>query len=200
MEGEALSESYNTLKKYTDFPTALRPPVRWLLQNVLGEKRRAAMFGLVPNGGSSVRDYWGAIADMKDMEKAYHKYFRDAGLDAVLMPTLPMTAPQHGAAPELIPMLTYTFLANLLHWPAGVVPVTVVRPDEQVYDISALPVFQQDGLAKLVQKCTEGSAGCPVGVQVMTPMWQDENCLHIMGDIEREIKFTAKPGVCADTI
>jgi fatty acid amide hydrolase len=200
MEGEPLSDSYNTLKKYTDFPTALRPPVRWLLQNVLGEKRRAAIFGLVPNGGSNVRSYWEAVAEMKDFDRAYQQYFRDEQLDAVLMPTLPITAPPHGQAPELIPMLTYTFLANLLHWPAGVVPVTLVRDDEQHYDISSLPEYQRDGLAKLVQKATKGSAGSPVGVQVMTPMWHDENCLHIMADIERGVKFTARPTICADTI
>lgn len=200
MEGEALSDSYNTLKKYTDFPTVLRPPLRWLLQNTLGEKRRAAMFGLVPNGGSNVREYWGSVADMKDMQAAYQQYFRNAGLDAILMPTLPMTAPPHGMAPDLIPMLTYTFLANMLHWPAGSVPVTCVHEDEQYYDIASLPVFQQDGLAKMLQKATEGSAGSPVGVQIMTPMWQDENCLHIMADVEKQLPFTARPAVCANTV
>ena len=31
--------------------------------------------------------------------------------------------------------------------------------------------------------------GLPVGVQVMTPMWQDEKCLYIMSEIEREVQF-----------
>ena len=52
---------------------------------------------------------------------------------------------------------------NAVHFPAGIVPVTTVREDEQVY---TCPAAQKDIFAKkAVQQCHD-SAGLPVGVQV----------------------------------
>lgn len=56
----------------------------------------------------------------------------EAGLDAVIYPTTALPAFPHGKSRMLTPTLTYTFLANLLHWPAGVVPVTRVLEHEEV--------------------------------------------------------------------
>lgn len=50
----------------------------------------------------------------------------------VIFPPVALPALPHGAAKNLTPAFTYAFVANLLHWPAGVVPVTLVRPDEEV--------------------------------------------------------------------
>jgi len=38
----------------------------------------------------------------------------------------------------------------------------------------------------------KGSEGMPVGVQVITPAYEDELCLHIMGAIEKSLKFNSK--------
>ena len=38
-------------------------------------------------------------------------------------------------------------------------------------------------------KAMEGSAGMPVGVQVVTRAWQDEQCLKIMKDLEEVVQF-----------
>jgi Asp-tRNA(Asn)/Glu-tRNA(Gln) amidotransferase A subunit family amidase len=96
-------------------------------------------------------------------------------------------------AADLIPALSYTFLANLLHWPAGTVPVTTVQSSEEVYPVDKLPRTQRDSLARLVAKSIVGSQGLPVGVQVMTPMWKDEKCIEIMREIERGVNFQEKP-------
>lgn len=37
-----------------------------------------------------------------------------------------------------------------------------------------------------------GASGMPVGVQVMTHMWQDELCTFIMGEIEKDIRFSER--------
>jgi hypothetical protein len=47
---------------------------------------------------------------------------------------------------DLTASLSNMFLYNLLHWPSGVVPVTMVREGETVY---TCPVEQQDKLAKI---------------------------------------------------
>jgi Asp-tRNA(Asn)/Glu-tRNA(Gln) amidotransferase A subunit family amidase len=39
----------------------------------------------------------------------------------------------------------------------------------------------------------DNSAGLPVGVQVMTPMWRDELCLYVMSEIEKSVNYSSKP-------
>jgi fatty acid amide hydrolase len=69
----------------------------------------------------------------------------------------------HGVIADLLPALTYTFLPNILHWPAGVVPVTTVDKSEATYEP---PAGQRDSFAELVKQSMVGSAELPVGVQV----------------------------------
>lgn len=75
----------------------------------------------------------------------------------------------------------------MLHWPAGTLPVTEVKQGEDTYEMSSLPQRQRDSVAKLTEKTMRGSVGLPVGVQVMTPMWRDEECLYVMGLIEQAV-------------
>ena len=58
----------------------------------------------------------------------------------------------------------FHFVANLLAWPAGTVPVTTTRSDEEDY---MPPLREQDSMYRLAKKACEGSAGLPVGVQIM---------------------------------
>lgn len=76
---------------------------------------------------------------------------------------------------------------------SGVVPVTTVAPDEALYDVALLPPSQRDSVARLTSEAMRGSEGLPVGVQVMTPMWRDELCLHIMEEVEKGVNFRARP-------
>ena len=93
----------------------------------------------------------------------------------------------------LIASMSYTFLANILMWPSGTVPVTTVRDDEQTYDIEDLPADQRDQISKLADTVMKGSAGLPMGVSVLTPALTDERCLHVMKIIESSVGFDTKP-------
>lgn len=42
---------------------------------------------------------------------------------------------RHGDGPKLESCCTYAFIANLLHFPAGCVPITTVRPEETTYPL-----------------------------------------------------------------
>ena len=84
------------------------------------------------NTGLSVRQYYELVGDTFDLRSKWEEAVADAGLDAVIFPPAALPALPHDASKDLTPAFTYMFLANLLHWPAGVVPVTVVRLDEEV--------------------------------------------------------------------
>jgi fatty acid amide hydrolase len=128
-----------------------------------------------------------------EMRSIWSDAFREAGIDAILHPALPLPAMPHGLSGNLTSAFSYMFLANMLLWPAGVVPVTLVQPDEQQYPMQDLPPNQQDYLAALAEKVMQDSAGLPMSVAVMTPAFQDEKCLRVMKEVERAVGFSAEP-------
>ena len=140
-----------------------------------------------------MREYWEVAADLAEIEKKMSAAFAAEGIDALLLPPVACVAPPHRAIRDLIFTLSYTFLANLLHWPAGVVPVTTVREDEQHYDLERIPEEQRDSIARALHEAMKGSEGLPVGVQVMTAKWKDELCLYVMSEIEKEVGFDVRP-------
>lgn len=87
---------------------------------------------VIKNKGISVRQYYELVGDTFMIRSKWEKAVTDAGLDAVILPAVALPALPHGTSRELTLAFSYTFLANLLHWPAGVVPATIVRPDEEV--------------------------------------------------------------------
>lgn len=68
----------------------------------------------------------------------------------VIFPPVALPALPHGAAKDLTPAFTYMMLANLLHWPAGVVPVTLIRSDEEVRRQSGEKLFADRVLCRFL--------------------------------------------------
>jgi fatty acid amide hydrolase len=101
-------------------------------------------------------------------------------IDVVLCPAYGLPALTHGSAGELFDALTYTCVANLLGLPAGVVPVTSVRPDEE----SDRP-DSRDPADQLARSIERGSAGLPVAVQVIGRPWREDLVLATMARIEK---------------
>ena len=194
LEGEELHETYKSLHMYTNLPNFLRPILAYFMK-LFGESRKADMMLSQKDGGISVRDYYEKIVDKALIEKRFKDTFINENYDAVIFPGLGIPSPKHGDIGNLLPALSYSFLANLLHWPAGVVPVTTVDAGEDDYDISpeCLDVHQRDSIAALTKRTMQGSQGLPVGVQVMTRKWQDELCLYVMSEIENAIPFSHRP-------
>lgn len=188
LEGEDLYESYKKTRQYTDLPTWLKKPSQYVLK-LMGEYRKAHAVGTMTSGGMNVRDYWECIADMNEYMQGVTQEWKDLRLDGIIMPTTGLVATPHGMASDLIFHLSYTFYANILHVPAGTVPVTTVRKGEDNYDLANIPENQRDSVARLAHSAMMGSAGMPVGVQVVTGMWKDELCTYIMRCIEKGVNF-----------
>ena len=72
-------------------------------------------------------------------------------------------------------MLQYNFLWNVLHYPAGFVPVTRVKTDEQYFSDQ-----YNDNWTGLLKETAKGSEGMPIGVQVISHSFEDEKCLGVM--------------------
>jgi fatty acid amide hydrolase len=67
-------------------------------------------------------------------------------------------------------------LFNLLDFPAGVVPMCVIRPDEQTMPEGKV----NDIFTKRANAALQNSAGLPVGVQIAALPFQDELVLRLM--------------------
>ena len=101
-------------------------------------------------------------------------------LDAILSPVNALAAFRHGASKELGLAGPYTLVYNALGFPAGVVPVTRVRPGED----SGRAASRDLGMKRA--RATEiGSVGLPVGVQVGARPWREDIALSCMAAIER---------------
>ena len=194
LEGEDISPTYKKLKVYTGIPNWLRGPLGYVLRT-FGEIRKADLMCRLMEGGMNVRTYWERCADLHDIATKWTAHMEKEELDGIIMPTVALPAPKHGMIGELMTAISYCTIVNVLHWPAGSVPITTVREDEAHYDPdrTGLPKDQRDSFAKLAHQTMEGSTGMPVGVQVVTPKWQDERCLFLMREIEEVVQFKERP-------
>lgn len=192
LEGERLHEMYNQLKAIADLPNMLRPVIRMIL-GMAGEMRKRYLFSTTRSGGVSARDFWAAVADVEAFRKDYVRFMQDGGYDILLLAGPALPALLHGKSSELHQTCCYTFLLNLLGWPAGICPITCVQDSEQCYPSESLPPCQRDKLAKLADQSMRSSAGLPVGVQLAALPFQDELVLYAMRELEKAIPFKPPP-------
>ena len=190
LEGEEAWDEYNTLIMATKLPDI----VRFILVHFLLDKRRGHLVKQTRRQGLSAREFGELLADLFLLRREWEMAFEKSGIDAVIFPGMPVPAFKHSTVGKLTSTCSYMFLANLLMWPSGVVPVTKVSNVEaKYYKPEELPVDQRDVIAKMVSENMEGCAGMPMSVSVMTPMYRDEQCLRVMKEIERVTDFTGQP-------
>jgi len=123
-----------------------------------------------------MRRYWQVAEAVLDYRARFMEALDRDGIDVSLSPACSLPAFTHGASRDLITAGGYAILYNVLGYPAGVVPFTRVRADEAV------------GRAPSRDMVEQGSAGLPVGVQVVARPWREYVALAVMGAIEREAR------------
>jgi len=145
---------------------------------IAGQRR---LSHLIRTTGVRAQEELRALIDRRD---AYIKRFdaamTRAGVDALLCPPNSLPALKHGASADLGPAsVSYTALYSLLGWPAGVVPVTRVRPGEMDRRPRAL-----DMMDRAARRTDQDSAGLPVGVQVAARPHREDLILAVMAAVE----------------
>jgi fatty acid amide hydrolase len=102
------------------------------------------------------------------------------GCDAVVCPVSAVPALRQGSAARLVLAAVPCLLANLFDLPAGAVPVTTVRTEEE-----RCRPWSLDPVLRAAAATDRDSAGLPVGVQVVGCPGRDEaTVLHVMRLIE----------------
>ena len=164
----------------------LRAPV--LLKSVL-----ASVVGLLwPRMYTMVGNlYRRSVAKLWQLQKQKNEYRAEVcaawealHLDGVISPVHAMGPAPVGMCARLTATCSYTFLYNLLDFPAGVVPVTKVTDEDE----AALAGYPRDDMwTRQVASLAKGMVGMPVAVQCITLPWQEELCLNLMQEVENGI-------------
>jgi fatty acid amide hydrolase len=177
---DSVSQQLKASTALIKVPSALRKHLGGLL-GVLGEKRLAMLMDVL--GEKTVTDFWRLVQRRTDLRLAEFDAWQRADLDALICPPHVVPAIGHRQSGDFTLSLGPMFRWTLLNFPAGVVPITRVRSDEtNSYDGG------EDRIAKKVRSIMEGSAGLPVGVQVVAKPFHEHTLLAVMSAIESRVK------------
>lgn len=175
LDGEETIQPLKLMERLAALPDVARRAaagvMRWR-----GESRVARLLDSL--GEKTVTDLWSLTWRRLGMQREERVAWDRAGIHALICPPFATPAPQHESTGDFSAGATYTLRYNLLNLPAGIVPVTRVRPDEQT---RAGPRDRIDHRAASIDA---GSAGLPASVQVVARAWREDVMLAVMQAIE----------------
>ncbi len=132
-------------------------------------------------GEKPVQALWTLTTERTALRRAELDAWNTQNLDLVLCPPHALPAMQLGTSGDLSLTLNYPFRYVMLNFPAGVLPITRVGEDEQNWRKPS------DMVEKRCAEVEAGSAGLPVGVQVVARPWQEDRVLAAMIAIEARV-------------
>ena len=167
--------------------TRMPPVLRLLLVQLLKRRGSGRLSRMVEAASlQSAAGYLDLAGDRLSYEQRMRAALDTDGFDAILLPASPLPAVRHGDTAGLADFWGSCLLFNVLGWPAGVVPVTRVRPGEESDRPDNRERTEQQ--ARLVEA---GSAGLPIGVQIAAPPWREDRILALMRVIEGQARTQA---------
>lgn len=123
--------------------------------------------------------YWRLLAERARYRTRFLEALDAKRFDAIICPPDALPALLHGSSFYLSDCLGYTHLYNLLGLPAGVVAATRVGEGEESDRAPG-----RDLVERAARKVEAGSAGLPVGVQVVARHWREDIVLAVMRALE----------------
>ncbi|XP_030429207.1 vitamin D3 hydroxylase-associated protein-like [Gopherus evgoodei] len=133
-------------------------------------------------GVGSAKSLWKHHVAVAAYRTEFIAKWRKLELDVMLCPALG-PAFNKGYPGKLLAATSYTNLYNVLNFPAGVVPVSVVtEADEE--ELKNYRGHYGDPWDKRLREAVEGAVGLPVTIQCVALPWQEELCLRFMKEVE----------------
>jgi fatty acid amide hydrolase len=146
------------------------------------ERHIASTFQSLP-GVVSVDQYWQLVDERNQYRHRVLTALDAQRFDALLCPPYALPAPTHDSSGALnvTNAGSYAILYTLLGFPAGVAPVTRVRPGEE-----SKRSVGNDSIERAARAVEMNSAGLPVGVQVVARPWREDIVLALMEALEEQ--------------
>ena len=132
----------------------------------------------------SLPEYEDLMKERYEFANMISQKWQKSGIQALVTPTFPHCAFKDAHADEMGLMLQYNFIWNILHYPAGIVPITRVQKDEETFTD-----HHNDHWTHLLNETAKDSAGMPICVQVIAHSYEDEKALGVMEAISKVVKF-----------
>ncbi|KAF6033029.1 FAAH [Bugula neritina] len=148
--------------------------VGWLLPSWLTKKHLVGIVGV-----ENVNKWFQLTDIVEKYRQMWVQDWRDKGIDVLITPAVPVPA-------EFIDQeegCSYSYLLNMVNFPAGVVPVGKISPEEEVDDFKYYPDHNQ--VHKCLKKSIKGSTGLPLSVQCVALPYREEMCLRVMNLISK---------------
>lgn len=161
------------------------PKVMGKIMGLMGQKRIAMSLSMIEKLGCY--DYNCASGELIEIKQKVIECLSKQNIDAVLSPAFAIPAGKPKYSVDVGDCFVYLSMYNLLNFPAGVVPVTVVGEDEQYFESPC-----QDMIAENYSKQMNGTQGLPVGVQIASLPMQEEIVCKLLGQIEKGANFHEK--------
>lgn len=181
--GENNDVGVNTFMKSSHLPRIFKRIWAWFLENVWGDKVWATL--VRDWNKKTITERWDLVSEREAYKSNFFDAWKKSEIDFLI--TVPNAIPAfpHRGLAESYSSCGYTFLFNLLDYPAGVLPVTHVDKEKD-----ALPAnFHKSKEFKNMNRVSRGAYtyydstkmhGLPVGVQVIAPRLFEETCLEAM--------------------
>jgi fatty acid amide hydrolase len=190
IQGEALMPEYEFQYRMSSLiPDWLRPGLAWALRGLMGE-RYTRLGVLTPRSHTTGYQLWESVADRVAYRKRFDAVWRAHKLDALVSIGMPYPAHKHSMFSKVIAGNSWMMWANCLEYVSGAVPVSVVTEaeanDPDGYDAGP---HKGDPWDKATRANVAGSAGLPVGCQILAPPGKEELVLRVMREVEGGVKF-----------
>jgi fatty acid amide hydrolase len=182
--GSRLDPRIRKLILAVSVPNWLRPALARLFRR-LGRRYDAFYLRSVRRRKLTVDAYWRLVEQQNEYRGRFLAALDGGQFDAILCPPNGLPALTHDCFYGAVAG-SYGLLYNLLGMPAGVVAATRVRPGEE----SDRPASRDPAL-RVARAVEAGSAGLPVGVQVVARHWREDVALAVMAALEEH--FRAQP-------
>ncbi|XP_069088849.1 vitamin D3 hydroxylase-associated protein-like isoform X2 [Pleurodeles waltl] len=134
-------------------------------------------------GVRSAKELWAHHAAIQAYREEFIDEWKNLKLDVLLCPAMG-PALNIGVLGKLWDASTNTHLFNVLNFPAGVVPVTIVIEDDEE-QLKQYKGHYNDHWDNLLKQAARGGVGLPVAVQCVALPWQEELCLRLMKEVEQ---------------
>lgn len=183
LSGEKNDVGVERARRWAHLPSFVRNLWAFVVEHWYGDKIWARL--LRDFHKKTINERWALVARREAYREHFYNAFRESGVDFLL--TVPNATPAipHRGLYNSFSSCLYTFLFNIVDYPAGVIPVTKVDRD-----LDSLPpsfdLKKLNGVAKGAYLNYDAAKmhGLPVGVQLIGRRFREEDVLSGMALLE----------------
>lgn len=187
LEDEKFLDLYKEMILFSSIPNFLLKIAGFIFRK-MGQRRMSAFCNSMQALDSE--EYATIVIKSQKFKEDFNNYWDSLNLDGLICPVNSLPALKHNYSSLISCCTSYSALFNLLGMPAGALPIRLLNSDETFYEDQEK---FNDKYIKIADEVMKDSEGLPIGIQVITKSYHEEECIGLMKIIENIVKFNEKP-------